>query len=41
MQVQMRELGGFAETRRQLLTINSKNRNNWIGFAIAHHYAGT
>jgi peptide alpha-N-acetyltransferase len=40
LQVQMRELGGFAETRRQLLTINSKNRNNWIGFAIAHHYAG-
>ena len=40
LQVQMRELGGFAETRRQLLTINSKNRNNWIGFAIAHHYQG-
>ena len=38
LQIQMRELGGFAETRRQLLTINSKNRNNWIGFAIAQHY---
>ena len=40
LQIQMRELSGFAETRRQLLTINSKNRNNWIGFAIAHHYQG-
>ena len=40
LQIQMRELGGFAETRRQLLTINSKNRNNWIGFAIAQHYQG-
>lgn len=40
LQIQMRELGGFVETRRQLLTINSKNRNNWIGFAIAQHYQG-
>ena len=40
LQIQMRELGGFAETRRQQLTINSKNRNNWIGFAIAQHYLG-
>jgi tetratricopeptide (TPR) repeat protein len=40
LQIQMRELGGFAETRRQLLTINPKNRNNWIGFTIAQHYQG-
>mmetsp|Transcript_21228 Transcript_21228/g.50279 ORF Transcript_21228/g.50279 Transcript_21228/m.50279 type:complete len:845 (-) Transcript_21228:22-2556(-) len=40
LQIQMRELNGFAETRRQLLTLNSKNRNNWLGFAIATHYAG-
>lgn len=26
LQIQMRELPGFAETRRQLLTLNSKNR---------------
>mmetsp|Transcript_27403 Transcript_27403/g.56089 ORF Transcript_27403/g.56089 Transcript_27403/m.56089 type:complete len:854 (+) Transcript_27403:193-2754(+) len=39
LQIQMRELLGFAETRRQLLTINAKNRNNWLGFAIATHVA--
>ena len=36
----MRELPGFVETRRQLLTISPKNRNNWIGFAIAEYTAG-
>jgi tetratricopeptide (TPR) repeat protein len=40
LQIQMRELQGFAETRRQLLTLNSKNRNTWIGFAVATHVAG-
>lgn len=36
-QAQMRELSGFVETRRQLLTLKPSHRNNWIGFAIAHH----
>ena len=27
LQIQMRELPGFAETRRQLLTLNAKNRS--------------
>ena len=40
LQIQMRENSGFAETRRQLLTLNAKNRNYWIGFAVATHYAG-
>ncbi|XP_024387242.1 N-terminal acetyltransferase A complex auxiliary subunit NAA15 isoform X1 [Physcomitrium patens] len=37
LQAQMRELPGFVETRRQLLTLKPSHRNNWIGFAIAHH----
>lgn len=37
LQAQMRELAGFVETRRQLLTLKPSHRNNWIGFAIAYH----
>lgn len=37
LQAQMRDLVGFVETRRQLLTLKPNNRNNWIGFAVAHH----
>jgi len=37
LQVQMRDLQGFAETRRTLLTIKPNNKNNWIGFAMAQH----
>ncbi|CAH0481768.1 unnamed protein product [Peronospora belbahrii] len=40
LQVQMRDLKGFAETRRTILTLKPNNRNNWIGFAIAHHLVG-
>eukprot|EP00285_Hemiselmis_virescens_P003890 CAMPEP_0173411544 /NCGR_PEP_ID=MMETSP1356-20130122/77266_1 /TAXON_ID=77927 ORGANISM="Hemiselmis virescens, Strain PCC157" /NCGR_SAMPLE_ID=MMETSP1356 /ASSEMBLY_ACC=CAM_ASM_000847 /LENGTH=276 /DNA_ID=CAMNT_0014373325 /DNA_START=15 /DNA_END=841 /DNA_ORIENTATION=- len=40
LQIQMRETSGFAETRRRLLTLNPKNRNNWIGLAIAAYTAG-
>ncbi|CEG43496.1 n-terminal acetyltransferase a complex subunit nat1-like protein [Plasmopara halstedii] len=40
LQVQMRDLKGFAETRRIMLTLKPNNRNNWIGFAIAHHLVG-
>jgi tetratricopeptide (TPR) repeat protein len=37
LQAQMRDLTGFVETRRQLLTLKPSHRNNWIGFAVAHH----
>ncbi|KAH9560299.1 hypothetical protein CY35_06G098800 [Sphagnum magellanicum] len=37
LQAQMRDLAGFVETRRQLLTLKPSHRNNWIGFAVAHH----
>ncbi|XP_052176449.1 N-terminal acetyltransferase A complex auxiliary subunit NAA15-like isoform X2 [Diospyros lotus] len=37
LQVQMRDLTGFVETRQQLLTLKPNHRMNWIGFAVAHH----
>eukprot|EP00959_Pyramimonas_sp_CCMP1952_P226293 4731473-Pyramimonas_sp.AAC.2 len=39
--VQMRDREGFVETRRQLLTLKSGARVNWIAFAVAHHLAGS
>ena len=32
-----RDLSGFVETRRQLLTLRPAQRTNWIAFAVAHH----
>jgi peptide alpha-N-acetyltransferase len=40
LQIQMRNLEGFKETRRTLLQLKSNNRNNWVGFAIAQHLCG-
>ncbi|RWR77484.1 Tetratricopeptide repeat-containing domain-containing protein [Cinnamomum micranthum f. kanehirae] len=37
LQAQMRDLAGFVETRRQLLTLKPTVRINWIGFAVAQH----
>ncbi|KAJ8494176.1 hypothetical protein OPV22_015897 [Ensete ventricosum] len=37
LQVQMRDLTGFVETRQQLLSLKPNHRMNWIGFAVAHH----
>ncbi|URE23045.1 NMDA receptor-regulated protein 1 [Musa troglodytarum] len=37
LQVQMRDLIGFVETRQQLLALKPNHRMNWIGFAVAHH----
>lgn len=37
LQVQMRDTEGFVETRQKLLTLKPDHRNNWIGFALAHH----
>ncbi|XP_062098866.1 N-terminal acetyltransferase A complex auxiliary subunit NAA15-like isoform X2 [Humulus lupulus] len=37
LQVQMRDLAGFFETRQQLLSLKSNHRMNWIGFVVAHH----
>ena len=37
LQVQMRDLKGYQETRRRLLMLKPSNRNNWIGFSMAYH----
>ncbi|CAA7403072.1 unnamed protein product [Spirodela intermedia] len=37
LQAQMRDLGGFVETRQRLLSLKPNHRLNWIGFAVAHH----
>ena len=40
LQIQLRDLPGFAEARHQLLQLRPGNRANWINFAVAHHLNG-
>jgi peptide alpha-N-acetyltransferase len=40
LQVQMRDLPGFVQTRQHLLTLKPTNRNNWFTFAVAQHLMG-
>jgi hypothetical protein len=40
VQVQMRDMAGFVETRQQLLNLKPANKTNWISLAIAHHLSG-
>ena len=40
LQIQLRLLDGFKETRLELLQIKSNQRTNWISFAIAHQLMG-
>ncbi|GFR42329.1 hypothetical protein Agub_g3236, partial [Astrephomene gubernaculifera] len=40
LQIQMRDLQGFVDTRHQLLTLKPSNRSHWITFAVAHHING-
>ncbi|GAX81967.1 hypothetical protein CEUSTIGMA_g9395.t1 [Chlamydomonas eustigma] len=40
LQVQMRDLAGYVDTRHTLLTLKGSNRNNWVSFAVAHHING-
>ncbi|GIL62302.1 hypothetical protein Vafri_16585 [Volvox africanus] len=40
LQIQMRDLQGFVDTRHQLLTLKPSNRSHWITFAVAHHMNG-
>lgn len=37
LQVQMRDVAGFVDTRHTLLQLKPANRAHWIAFAIAHH----
>ena len=40
LQVQMRDLDGFVQTRQQLLTLKPTNRNNWFSFALSQQLRG-
>mmetsp|Transcript_28646 Transcript_28646/g.46406 ORF Transcript_28646/g.46406 Transcript_28646/m.46406 type:complete len:923 (-) Transcript_28646:67-2835(-) len=40
LQIQMRDVRGFIETKRTLLTLKPNNRNHWIGFVVAQHMGG-
>jgi len=40
LQIQMRDLSGFAVTRNTLLTLKSNAKMNWIAFALARHLTG-
>ncbi|CAM9272162.1 unnamed protein product [Phaeothamnion confervicola] len=40
LQIQLRDLRGYAETRRRILTLKSNNRAHWMSFAAAQHAAG-
>jgi len=37
LQIHLRDLAGFAETRRKLLQVKPSNRLNWVGYAISEH----
>ncbi|XP_072832423.1 N-alpha-acetyltransferase 16, NatA auxiliary subunit isoform X2 [Vicugna pacos] len=37
LQIQMRDLEGYRETRYQLLQLRPTQRTSWIGYAIAYH----
>lgn len=37
LQIQMRDLNGFVETRRKVLAARPNNRMHWIGFAVGYH----
>eukprot|EP00753_Platysulcus_tardus_P011732 PLAT3310.4.p1 GENE.PLAT3310.4~~PLAT3310.4.p1 ORF type:complete len:451 (-),score=257.60 PLAT3310.4:824-1978(-) len=40
MQVQLRKLDDYQESRRKLLTLRPKVGQNWVSFAVACHLAG-
>ena len=40
LQIQMRDLHGFMETRQALLTLKSNGKPNWLAFALARHMTG-
>jgi len=40
LQIQMRDLDGFAVTRHTILTLKPNQRINWLSFALAKHLTG-
>lgn len=40
VQIQMRDIPGFVDTRQQLLQLKPNAKGHWLGFAVAHHLNG-
>ncbi|CAF0974034.1 unnamed protein product [Adineta steineri] len=40
LQIQMRDLDGYKETRHQLFNLKPGQRQSWIGFAMSYHLLG-
>ena len=40
LQIHMRDMAGFVETRRQILVLKPELRSNWLGFAVGQFKAG-
>jgi peptide alpha-N-acetyltransferase len=40
LQIQIRDLEGFVETRRRILTEKPQNKGHWMAFALANHLNG-
>lgn len=40
LQIQMRDLDGYKETRHQLFILKPGQRQSWIGFAMSYHLLG-
>ncbi|CAF0981001.1 unnamed protein product [Rotaria sordida] len=40
LQIQMRDLEGYKETRHQLFNLKPGQRQSWIGFAMSYHLLG-
>lgn len=40
LQIQMRDIPGFLESRQRLLELKPTNRQSWVSLALAHHLLG-
>jgi N-alpha-acetyltransferase 15/16, NatA auxiliary subunit len=40
LQIQMRDLEGYRETRHQLFKLRPNQHASWIGFAMSYHLLG-
>jgi len=41
VQIQMRDIPGFVETRATMLALKASQKSHWISFAVAHHLNGS
>lgn len=41
LQVQLRDIAGFVDTRATILQLKPGTKSHWISFAIAHHLNGS